>query len=824
MLSCLRPRRDGVIPVFLAMLLIVPPTRAAVGLDPAFQTELEATARVIDAAPYGSGTFLIAGDFHRIGGVQHHHVALLDTHGVPVPGFRAALDGDATVFSVAVQADGRVLVSGAFPRVAHCEQGGVIRLMPDGRLDASFHFQGAVQDGFRAGRVVLDPLGRIHLASYMDNRVEVLRLESDGRVEGDRTFRADCYLRFVGDIRPPRLHVLADGRFYLTGDFDQVWTYAGQIPRFGQILRLRPDGTPDPTFDIFLGFRAGGWPNDVWVHASIVLPDGRLVVGGQFTDFNGHARPGILAVNPDGSLDLNFRPRDIDWAHVETLMPMPDGAILAGGLFRVTGEPTPRKLVRFLADGSLDKGFGDIETRRDFVQSVLAVVPVSGDRIGVAGQGIGPGEAGPGAVALLESHGQPTGDVPPIAVTPGYAGFITPAPDGSVYIAGNFQWVNGVPSRSLVRLRHDGSMDPAFRAASASGYSGPMALLPDGTILVRGFEGAGLALLEKLDSAGDRVAGFSVAGLSGSLMGILPREDGDILVWGHFDGSPPWQADPIPPVAGPLALLTRDGTRRTNAIPVYGDVYGVTALVALPDGGFLTDGGNNGLSRFFRDFTRDTMWSVHTPDVSGSLIAGGVQTMVRDSQNRVVVGGLFGSVMAQITPGLARVALDGTLDLSFAPRVLGGSVRDMRVGVNDRLTILGTFRVGASPEQSVSVIRLLSDGSLDPDFPILGSPIISMGQDGDDLYLSVIDRETSGEPSGRVVRYNSRPTAPTVRWSWATGTRELRLDAGSPDGTIRWEMSRDLEFWTPVPGSAGGATLLEQVSLDDPPLFFRAVR
>ena len=198
--------------------------------------------------------------------------------------------------------------------------------------------------------------------------------------------------------------------------------------------------------------------------------------------------------------------------------------------------------------------------------------------------------------------------------------------------------------------------------------------------------------------------------------------------------------------------------------------------------------------------------------------------MVRDSQNRVVVGGFFGSVMAQITPGLARVALDGTLDLSFAPRVLGGSVRDMRVGMNDRLTILGTFRVGASPEQSVSVIRLLSDGSLDPDFPILGSPIISMGQDGEDLYLSVIDRETSGEPSGRVVRYNSRPTAPTVRWSWATGTRELRLDAGSPDGTIRWEMSRDLEFWTPVPGSAGGATLLEQVSLDDPPLFFRAVR
>ena len=397
-----------------AMRLVLTGARASVGPDPSFQTELDATARVVDAAPYTNGSFLIAGEFHRIGGVRHNHVALLDSRGVPVPGFHAAIDGDAIVLSVAVQADGRILVSGVFPRVPQCDQGGVIRLMTDGSVDPSFHFEGALQDGFRLGRVVLDTHGRIRIASYAGSRIEVLRLDSGGRVEGDRTVRADCTVRFVGNPMPPRVHFLPDGRFYLTGDFDEVWANTGQIRGMGKIVRLRPDGTPDPTFDTFLGFRAI-WTRDVSVHASALLPDGRLVAGGRFTDFNGHARPGILALNPDGSLDLDFHPQGVDWAYVEILFPMPDGSVLAGGVFGVTGETAQRRLVRFLADGALDRGFGDIEVRPDFAQSVLDVVAVANERMAVVGQGIGPGAPCPGAVALVRTDGRSTGDLPPMA-------------------------------------------------------------------------------------------------------------------------------------------------------------------------------------------------------------------------------------------------------------------------------------------------------------------------------------------------------------------------------------------------------------------------
>jgi hypothetical protein len=481
-------------------------------------------------------------------------------------------------------------------------------------------------------------------------------------------------------------------------------------------------------------------------------------------------------------------------------------------------------LVRFLPDGSLDRGFGDIGVRPDFTQSVLALVPLPGDRMAVVGQGIGPGEVCPGAVALLRGNGQPTGDVPPIAVTPGYVTFMTPASDGTVYITGNFQWVNGVPSRSVVRLRRDGSVDPAFSAASFRGYTGPMALLPDGSLLLRGMEGFGLPLLDKLDSSGNRVAGFSLTDLSGNLVGILPREDGDILVWGHFEGSSPWQPNPIPPVAGPLALLTRDGLRRTNAIPVYADLYSVNVLLAFPDGGFLTDGGSRGLTRLDARFVQDPVWMIYTADGPIFQSFVGIQVMARDSLGRIVVGGYFGSIAPPLTSGFFRTSMAGALDLTFGPPLSSASVRDLRVGMDDRITALGTFILSNRSGQTVSVIRLLPDGSLDPDFPLIGSIATAMALQGEDLYLGVADFVKPMEPSGRVIRYNRRPSAATLRWNWEASTRALRLDADPSGETTQWEMSRDLKVWTPVAGNPVGTLLRVDVPENDPPQFFRAVR
>src|SRR5262245_45690673 len=87
-----------------------------------------------------------------------------------------------------------------------------------------------------------------------------------------------------------------DRRVVLAGEF-QSW---GVTPR-KRLLRLNPDGTLDATFS------AGDGPNGP-VYALAIQSDGKLIIGGGFTQVSGVARTRIARLNIDGSLDAGFDP------------------------------------------------------------------------------------------------------------------------------------------------------------------------------------------------------------------------------------------------------------------------------------------------------------------------------------------------------------------------------------------------------------------------------------------------------------------------------------------------------------------------------------
>ena len=58
--------------------------------------------------------------------------------------------------------------------------------------------------------------------------------------------------------------------------------------------------------------------------------DGRILVGGYFTQFAGAARKNLARLNPDGSIDESFQPSVA--ARVECLAVLPHGKILLAGL------------------------------------------------------------------------------------------------------------------------------------------------------------------------------------------------------------------------------------------------------------------------------------------------------------------------------------------------------------------------------------------------------------------------------------------------------------------------------------------------------------
>ena len=73
----------------------------------------------------------------------------------------------------------------------------------------------------------------------------------------------------------------------------------GCTPVFGQ------QGKVDPTFNTYDdGLLGDGFDNTV--RSLAVQPDGKLLVGGDFLNFNGIATPYLCRLMPDGSKDVSF--------------------------------------------------------------------------------------------------------------------------------------------------------------------------------------------------------------------------------------------------------------------------------------------------------------------------------------------------------------------------------------------------------------------------------------------------------------------------------------------------------------------------------------
>jgi hypothetical protein len=95
---------------------------------------------------------------------------------------------------------------------------------------------------------------------------------------------------------------------------------------------------------------------DNWVNVIVAQPDGRLVLGGQFTSIDGVPLGYMARLDGAGQLDLSYLPQAND--AVETLALQADGKLLLGGRFTTVGGASHQHVARLLPDGQLDTAFG----------------------------------------------------------------------------------------------------------------------------------------------------------------------------------------------------------------------------------------------------------------------------------------------------------------------------------------------------------------------------------------------------------------------------------------------------------------------------------
>lgn len=107
------------------------------------------------------------------------------------------------------------------------------------------------------------------------------------------------------------------------------------------LYRLNPDGTINPNFQCDVDVNV---PIDVTpVTCLAAQSDGKILIGGQFTNINGVPRRNLARLHSTGQVDLSFDPGTGPDGPVNVIVIQPDGKILLGGNFtHINGIPRAR--------------------------------------------------------------------------------------------------------------------------------------------------------------------------------------------------------------------------------------------------------------------------------------------------------------------------------------------------------------------------------------------------------------------------------------------------------------------------------------------------
>jgi uncharacterized delta-60 repeat protein len=138
--------------------------------------------------------------------------------------------------------------------------------------------------------------------------------------------------------------VQPDGKIVIGGNFT---TYNG-LANFNHIARLNPDGSADTNFNV-----SATGPNDS-VRALALQLDGKIVIGGIFTNVNGQAFNHVARLNADGTVDASFVPGLGANDSVFALGIQSDNRIVVGGEFTQCSGVTRNRITRLNPDGTVD--------------------------------------------------------------------------------------------------------------------------------------------------------------------------------------------------------------------------------------------------------------------------------------------------------------------------------------------------------------------------------------------------------------------------------------------------------------------------------------
>lgn len=665
------------------------------------------------------GKLIAGGDFLNFNGAATPKLCRLFPDGSKDPSFVLGTGFVGNIYCTLIQADGKIIVGGAFTSFNGSAANRLVRLNPDGSRDASFDTSIAASSGV-IHSIAIQTDGSLIIGGsftkYNTTTVNrVARILPNGNL--DTTFAIGLGASSLVE----EVHIQQDGKVIMGGSFT---SFNGTA--CGRIIRLNTDGAVDATFVQGTGF-------DDDISALTTQPDGKIIVGGDFLNYNGLAAKRILRLNADGSLDNSFNSGiGLNNGAVEVIRVHMAGFIMVGGSFSGTYNGTDvNRLMLLGSNGVLDPIF-DIGSGPSSA-SVFAIVPESDGSWYIGGSFSVFDSQNQGRLAKVDATG---------ALDIGYltagVGFdnsvlkVVSLSDNKTIVVGNFSKFNGVSTPKIARLLNNGTIDPSFNV-SGSGSDGLIKnaiVQPDHKIIIGGnflhYNGVLVNRITRVLPDGSIDVSFNTGGVgfNSQVFGLALQPDGKIIVGGNFTKFNGLSVNRI-------VRLLSDGTLDASFNIGLGSDNIVESVIVQPDGKivvggrFLTFNGitHNRLVRLNMD------GSVDVGFLTGLGFDNNVYCVEIQSDNKLIIGGSFLNFKGSATKRIVRLNSDGSLDTSFniGTGFSNGDVRAVLIQPDGRVLIGGAFSGAYNGTAVKRLIRVLPTGAFDVSFSAdLNSPLYSM--------------------------------------------------------------------------------------------------
>ncbi|SCY00556.1 delta-60 repeat domain-containing protein [Flavobacterium anhuiense] len=553
---------------------------------------------------------------------------------------------------------------------------------------------------------------------------------------------------FDGTVRA--LLLQRDGNLIVGGDYLSL-----NGSPISYLTRLNPNGSIDESFNTGTGFNGK-------IYASYLQSDGKIILGGSFTAYNGISAGRLIRLNSDGSYDPTFNTSiGATTGIVYDIAMQSDGKIIIVGSFTKYANSTVNRVARLFPNGTLDSS---LLTGSGSTLNITHVKITTDERIILTGNFITFNGTPANRIVRLNSNGSfdstfncGTGfndDVNAIALQT----------DGKMVIGGNFTVFNDIVANRFIRLNADGTKDESFQVGLGFSKEGVQTIKIDsnGDLMIGGsftgfYNGSEVNRVVFLNSDGTLKTNFDIGSgpASASVLSLECDEEGSWFIGGSFSVFNGQNQ-------GRLAKINSDEEHDIAYLSSgIGFDNSVLSILPLPNQKIIV-GGNfnkfNGtavskITCLLEDGSIDT--SFNTGKTGANYL---VKTTVLQADGKIVIGGNFTKYNDILSNRIIRILSDGETDNSFnIGEGFNAQVYALAVQTDQKIIVAGAFtKYNGSTLNNSRVVRLLPDGTKDNNFNI------GLGADGT-IEAIVVQSDGKILLGGHFKTFNAQPFSGIVR-------------------------------------------------------------